>query len=184
MSKKKRKRCQAINREGDQCKNYAQPGSDYCWVKKHQAQANKQESLTKKNDHRAADWERNHKIVHDTYLSLMQIQKSAPTLTKVAEECGLSRQTVTAHIDRSTLQEKIERTGLKILTEDVLLGIANAAKKGSAANAKLWLQVVEGWEEGKKLTIDDKRGEFDKLSEKMLGFVEDAEYEEVEEDEG
>jgi len=50
----------------------------------------------------------------------------------------------------------------RLLTPDIIVAIANSAKKGSSASQKLWMQIVEGWAERQEVkhevitvTIDD-----------------------------
>lgn len=110
-------------------------------------------------------WEYNHAKIRDSYVKLIKKLARKPTFTEVAEDCGLSRTTVDAHI--KTLEFKPLKHSMRILTEDIILSIANSAKKGSSASQKLWMQICEGWTEK---TINEIPG-IDKIGELIITSV-------------
>jgi hypothetical protein len=57
---------------------------------------------------------------------------------------------------------------LKTLTPDVMLGIFKAAVRGHSANAKLWMQIVEGWVERTELTAFDNPSVMYKVGDKEV----------------
>ncbi len=90
-------------------------------------------------------WELNHSIIRDSYVDLIKKLRRKPTYDEVSEDCNLSTQTIKKHID--TLEFDPLKHPLRILSDDVLISIANSAKKGSSASQKLWMQICEGWRE-------------------------------------
>lgn len=138
-------RCQAKTESGDQCKNTAQEGSDYCWIESHG------EDVTSDENTRNSDFQSNHKKIVAKYIELLKLHERAPTLQEVADETGFHINTVWRHVNDMDLSEHVEISGTKALTQDVLLGIAKAAKNGSASNAKLFMQIVHDWSEKQQL---------------------------------
>ena len=99
-------------------------------------------------------WEINHQIIRDAYVELIQDLERKPTYQEVSDHCNLSINTIKKHID--TLQIKLSKHPLRILTDDVILSIANSAKTGSSASQKLWMQICEG---GSERQIVEHEGE-------------------------
>lgn len=95
--------------------------------------------------HRYKEWDRNHVLIKEAYLTLMVDLLRFPTQTEVAVKCDLSRETVNRHLSEMTF-EPIKHPA-RILTDEVIKSIAQASFKGNSASQKLWLQVMEGWVE-------------------------------------
>ena len=91
------------------------------------------------------NWETNHAVIRDAYVRLIQTLTRRPTIDEVCQMCGLCSKTVGNHIKKLKF-EPIAHP-LRVLTDDVLIAVANAAKDGNAASQKLWFQVMEGWRE-------------------------------------
>ncbi len=114
-------------------------------------------------------WELNHSIIRDSYVNLIKKLKRKPTYPEVAEDSKLSETTIKKHID--TLKFEPQKHPLRILSDDVLISIANSARGGSAASQKLWMQICEGWTEKQimehtgEMNINDAR---EKLIEKLI----------------
>lgn len=77
-----------------------------------------------------------------------------PSSVKVAEHCGLNRETVAKYRREIDISQFFPT--LRTRTFEILEGIAQKAIKGDAAAAKIWLQFVEGWKEEVKNTSDHK----------------------------
>ena len=90
-------------------------------------------------------WDLNHQIIRDSYVKLIKNFKRKPTIKEVSEDSGISTTTIDKHIKELTFEPL--KHPLRMLTEDVILSIANSAKKGSSASQKLWMQICEGWSE-------------------------------------
>lgn len=98
---------------------------------------------------RKEDWETNHILIKEAYTELLTMKRRAPSIQEVADRVGLAYKTVYRHIEEIKLAP--QNSPAKLLTEDVFAGIARAAIKGSAANAKLFMQVMYDWiEPGKE----------------------------------
>ena len=90
-------------------------------------------------------WDLNHHIIRDSYVKLIKDFKRKPTIAEVSKDCNLSHNTIDKHIKE--LKFDPLKHPLRMLTEDVILSIANSAKRGSSASQKLWMQIAEGWSE-------------------------------------
>ena len=114
-------------------------------------------------------WDYNHSIIRDSYVKLIKNFKRKPTYDEVSKDINLSINTIKKHIDE--LKFEPLKHPSRILTEDVILAIANSAQEGSSASQKLWMQICEGWSERQiikhegKINLDDVREELiDKLT--------------------
>ena len=99
-------------------------------------------------------WEINHQIIRDAYVTLIASLERKPTYKEVSEDCGLSINTIKKHIDE--LKFNPVKSPLRILTEDVIMSIANSALEGSHGSQKLWMQILEGWSERTVLEHEGK----------------------------
>lgn len=114
-------------------------------------------------------WQLNHSIIRDSYVRLIKKLKRKPTYDEVSKDANLSIKTIREHIN--TLKFEPQKHPLRILSDDILISIANAAKGGSAASQKLWMQICEGWTEKQimehtgDMNINDAR---EKLIEKLI----------------
>jgi len=99
-------------------------------------------------------WEINHQIIRDAYVTLIASLERKPTYKEVSEDCGLSINTIKKHIDE--LKFNPVKSPLRILTEDVIMSIANSAMEGSHGSQKLWMQILEGWSERTVLEHEGK----------------------------
>ena len=94
-------------------------------------------------------WNRNHQLIHEAYLSLINELKRCPTIEQVSKRVRLSERVIKLHI-RELKFAPLE-SPLRVLTPDVLVSIYASARKGSAQSQKLWMQVMEGWNEKKEI---------------------------------
>lgn len=94
---------------------------------------------------RRVEWDRNHVLIKSTYVQLIKDLQRLPTQTEVGKACGLSRETVHKHFD--TLKFEPLKHPARVLTDQVVLSIAQSSFKGKSASQKLWMQVMEGWVE-------------------------------------
>jgi hypothetical protein len=75
-----------------------------------------------------------------------------PTNEEIAQRTGLSLAAVKNHL-ASLKQEAAARfERYKMLTDEVVMGMYRAGKKGDARAGKLFVQFVEEWEERKRIT--------------------------------
>jgi hypothetical protein len=110
---------------------------------------------TRVNSDKRADWDHNHALIRDAYVKLIRGLGRKPKLTEVQEETGLGLDTICKHLKK--IEFKPTKHPLRILTDDVLLGIAKAAMEGNAASQKLWVQLMEGFTE-KQITDLQSKG--------------------------
>lgn len=94
------------------------------------------------------DWEINHALITEAYLSLVKERLRAPTVQEVADMLGLTWDTVRKHVDE--LRFTPSTHPLRILTDKVIISIAQSAMEGNPGSQKLWMQLMEGW--GEKTT--------------------------------
>ena len=99
-------------------------------------------------------WEINHQIIRDAYVTLIAELERKPTYQEVSDHCNLSIKTIKKHIDE--LKFNPVKSPLRILTEDVIMSIANSALEGSHGSQKLWMQILEGWSERTVLEHEGK----------------------------
>ena len=90
-------------------------------------------------------WEWNHAKIRDSYIKLIQSLERKPTYDEVSKDTNLSYKTIQKHAD--TLKFEPHKHSLRILTDDVMMSIANSAMDGSHGSQKLWMQIIEGWSE-------------------------------------
>ena len=106
-----------------------------------------------KSDHNIS-WDLNHSIIRDSYVKLIKELERKPTISEVVEDSGLSRTTIKKHLKE--LKFNPVKSPLRILTEDVIMSIANSAMDGSHGSQKLWMQILEGWSERTVLEHEGK----------------------------
>ena len=90
-------------------------------------------------------WEWNHAKIRDSYIKLIQSLERKPTYDEVSKDTNLSYKTIQKHAD--TLKFEPHKHSLRILTDDVMMSIANSAMDGSHGSQKLLMQIIEGWSE-------------------------------------
>jgi DNA-binding transcriptional ArsR family regulator len=118
---------------------------------------------------RRPDWEANHNLIKELFYELLRLHKRAPQISEIADRLGLSYRTVERHIEEIDLREVMRESPVRLMTDEVLAGVARAGVNGSAANAKLFFQLMHGWAEtmknehsgpdGGAIEIDDRIGE-------------------------
>lgn len=91
------------------------------------------------------DWHINHALIREAFVAFIAASKRAPTIAELAEKTDLGYGAVHRHLKHMKFDGRTSPA--KMLTEDVLLGIANAARKGDSRNAKLFFQLLHSWVE-------------------------------------
>jgi hypothetical protein len=93
---------------------------------------------------RRADWEANHKLIRGVVLAFIQQLGRKPTHAEIVEKTQLHRRTVEGHMRR--LRFEPQEHVLRVLTDDVILALANRARAtGEPKAVELWMQIMEGW---------------------------------------
>lgn len=121
-------------------------------------------------------WQVNQAIIQNTYIALIQELKRCPTTLELSEKANLSTKTIDNHVKQ--LKFEPQTNPLRSLTPDVLLAIAESAKKGSSASQKLWMQIMEGWTERSEITGKDGEQLFNNMTEQdkqdIVNKIQDA----------
>ncbi len=97
------------------------------------------------------DFEKNHAAIK-TFIDGFTIRESSwPSNPEIAAGVGLSLSAIKDHM--TMLKRDASRfDSFSSSTTDVLFGLLKSAKGGDARSAKLWFQIIEGWEERKRIT--------------------------------
>lgn len=94
-------------------------------------------------------WTKNHEIIKASFLKLYSKLKKLPTQQEIADDCKVSRITVNKHLKDLSLNDISPLFKLK--ADRVINGIAKKAETGDAPSAKLFFQIVFGWQEKSKI---------------------------------
>lgn len=100
---------------------------------------------------RNVTWQYNQALIQDAYICLIKEKRRCPTLLEVSKEVNLSMKALENHVKE--LKFEPLKNLMRTLTPDVVMAIANSARKGSSASQKLWMQVMEGWAEKTEIDI-------------------------------
>jgi hypothetical protein len=89
---------------------------------------------------RTIQWEHNHTVIMDAYVTVASSKKRLPTITEVAEASGFNRDTVSDHFKRMELDPVLK--GMRAHTELVLKGLTSRAASGRASEVELWFWLM------------------------------------------
>ena len=103
------------------------------------------------------DWEYNQALVEEQFLILVAKKRRRPTIKELMEATGLSKPTIERHMKEIVFTPP--KDPMRILTSPVIAGIAMAAINGNAASQKLWMQIMEGWNEKKEYFVNQVKDE-------------------------
>jgi hypothetical protein len=97
-------------------------------------------------------WDVNNAIIKDCIMRILKKSNGeiVPTNIMVAKETGLTVTTVRKHF--SAMKFEPVNHPLRVLTDEVILNIYKLSKTNSQSQ-KLWLQVMEGWNESVDLRV-------------------------------
>lgn len=115
------------------------------------------------------DWTEHQAKIRDEYINIVALKKRCPTLRELSDATKYTILTIRRHL--SELKFDAMKTDMRVLTPDVLLAIANSARKGSAASQKLFLQVVEGFSEQSSIDHTNDGEKFDQMAPVVIGSV-------------
>ena len=105
------------------------------------------------------DTEANGGLIRLAYLEILKEKKGKrPTVTELSEKTGLHSSTIKNHLKSLSFSDLTEELQMwRLLTDDVVISIYKAAtQKLNPAAMKLWMQVVEGWNEKTEHKVDAK----------------------------
>ena len=100
-------------------------------------------------------WQINQALIQNAYISLTKKFNRCPTLREISEEVSLSINTLEKHIQNMDFD--YIKSNFRALTPDVIMAIVNSARRGNAANAKLFMQIIENWREGIDVTTGGEK---------------------------
>ncbi len=109
-------------------------------------------------------WHVNQAIIQDAYIKLIKQLQRCPTMLEISEHVNLSIKTLEKHV--KDLKFEPTKELMRTLTPDVVMAIAESAKKGSSSSQKLWMQIMEGWTERHELTGKDGEQLFSNMTDK------------------
>jgi hypothetical protein len=92
-----------------------------------------------------ATWRKNDKKILEAYSKLLKETGRVPTYDQIAAEAGVSKPTVYEHFKWITLESGVPTHKGRL--NEIMTAIGNAAALGDPRAAKLWLQVVMGFNE-------------------------------------
>jgi len=98
-----------------------------------------------------SDWERNHELIRNAYVDAIKELERKPTISHISRVVGMTWHVVAAHLD--SIENDLSKHPLRVLTEDMILAVAKAARKGNPQSQKLWFQIMEGWTEKTNLDV-------------------------------
>ena len=100
---------------------------------------------------RRADWERNHAVIRKAFLECLKDNPSDfPGLKRLKERSGFSIARISNHLQELSLSTIVTGSPIKLLIQDVLVGLAKKGKGGDAFAAKLFFQIVANYVEKTK----------------------------------
>lgn len=121
----------------------------------------------KKGENIRADYDRNLSAIRDAiYAHIIETKGRAPSYTDLSERTGLSYRTIEKRYKE--IEFKPMDSYFRLLTPDIIVAIANSAKKGSSASQKLWMQIIEGWSERTEITGKDGENLFQSMTDEEL----------------
>lgn len=82
-------------------------------------------------------------MIHDSFLRLFKRLQRPPSQHEIASDCGLSRTTIQRHVKKTGITDFAPN--FKLRAERVLHGITNSAEEGNVAAARLYFELVFGW---------------------------------------
>lgn len=100
---------------------------------------------SKLDEERNRTWELNDQKIKDAYFSFVDKYHKVPTYAELKEMTDLSVPTIVKHLDNSKLDDRTRK--IKVYTDNVLAKLTELATKGDIKAIKLYLQVVERWNE-------------------------------------
>jgi hypothetical protein len=89
-------------------------------------------------------WENNHQVISNAIANLMRRHDSMPTKSAIAQETGLSRQTIATHLKqyRQHPEFMAEMEQFKFMANKVLANVFKFAGNGDIKAARLYLEMV------------------------------------------
>jgi predicted transcriptional regulator len=115
-------------------------------------------------------WEYNHLLITNAISNFMREHGIMPTKKNIAEETGLSRQTVAKHIKdyRSHPEFTAETEQFKFMAHQVLATVFKSASKGDTKAARLYFEMVGEINKLQTNTIVNKQNNYIQINNTIL----------------
>lgn len=91
------------------------------------------------------DWQTNHEALRIAFLKILKKKGSMPTAKEMSQATGLTEATIYEHYKHLKFEPQYHQS--RALTDDIILAVAQSARRGNSQAQKLWFQVIEGWKE-------------------------------------
>ena len=112
--------------------------------------------VTKVDKPRRKDWIENQNRLEEAYgRYIKENEGRSPSLVKLAEITGISREKVSKHLKELDLSSVIGNSAARFAANAVFTGLAKKGAAGDANAAKLFFQVGYGYKESHDITSDD-----------------------------
>lgn len=124
-------------------------------------------------DKQRFDWEYNHEVLSEAFMTHLAAHGRPPTIKAMMEATGFAKQTVCNHIEelnKKTLAERLKK--FKLVTDEIMGSLSLKAKRGDTAAAKLYFELAEQFKEGKEVDLNltgTSREEKEELLGRILG---------------
>ena len=91
------------------------------------------------------DWEYNHIKITEAFFVIVKEKKRTPTYKELMKATELCEKTIERHLKELKFTKFIDK--LKPMTERILLRLGNKAIGGDIQATKLYMQIIENWNE-------------------------------------
>jgi DNA-binding phage protein len=115
-------------------------------------------------------WEYNHQTITDAISILTQKYGSMPNKSQIAEETGLSRQTISKHLKeyQSHPGYAAEMEQFKIMTSKLMSKVFKFAVNGDMRAARLYLEAVGATNKGQGITVVNNQNNYIQINNTIL----------------
>ena len=102
------------------------------------------------------DWEENQELIEAKYIEIFQQRKKPPSKTELAEILGISRPTVSRHLEKLDIKKLVGSNTTKLLANMILQALAMGATKGDVKAAELYFKIVYGSDQNISVDVTTK----------------------------
>ncbi|MEO7214665.1 hypothetical protein [Mucilaginibacter sp.] len=115
-------------------------------------------------------WEYNHTIICSAVSGFMQHHGVMPTKNAIAEETGLSRQTVAKHFEEYRTHPEFiaEAEQFKLMSHEILANVFRFARKGDMKAARLYFEMVGAINKNSTHTVVNEQKNYIQINNTIL----------------
>jgi hypothetical protein len=115
-------------------------------------------------------WERNHMVISEAISNFMRKYGVMPTKNAIADETGLSRQTVSTHFKEYTSHPEFtaQVEQFKFMSHNILANVSKHALNGDMRAAKLYLEMVGAINKQQPGTVINKQNNYIQINNTIL----------------